>query len=94
VRGGGGGQGYGISLGGTARKVFVDTQAANGSRDSAGINDISVSGGEWGESGGNGTSFGGVFAAGGLAGEAIRSNGHTITIIAGDNPLSIRGRRT
>jgi hypothetical protein len=94
VRGGGGGQGYGISLGGTARKVFVDTQAANGSRESAGISDISVSGGEWGESGGNGTSFGGVFAAGGLAGESIRSNGHTITIIAGDNPLSIRGRRT
>ena len=46
-------------------------------------------GGEWGQPGadGNGTD-------GGAAGIAIKSNGFAVSVISGDNSLSIRGLRT
>jgi len=89
--GGGGGQGFGSSLGGrnTNGTTFSD-RAQSGSQSSPGeyLPGGGASGGAWGENGGS-SSY-----AGGLAGIAIKSNGFSVTIISGDNPLSIRGRRT
>jgi hypothetical protein len=88
-RGGGGGQGYGPSLGGlnTDGMDFVD-YAESGNQSGPGAVNC-PDGGEWGKSG---------EAANGLApalpGEAIKSNGNSVTISAGNNDVNIRGRRT
>jgi hypothetical protein len=93
--GGCGGQGFGDAIGGYYTTGATDpaTPANDGrgqtgnqsSKGTASGND----GGEWGEAGQNGAA-----SDGGLAGEAIKSNGFTVDIISGDNSLSIRGRRT
>lgn len=85
-KGGGGGQGYGYSLGGfnTNGASFTD-RAAGGSKASPGAN-----GGEWGQPGGSPIAG----APAGQAGIAIKSNGNSVTIIAGNNDFNIRGRRT
>lgn len=85
--GGGGGQGFGESLGGfnTDGSVFT-SRASSGSQSSPG-----TYGGEWGERGGSQSQSG---DNGGAAGISIKSNGFSVTIISGDNPLSIRGLRT
>lgn len=89
-RGGGGGQGFGISLGGrnTDGAGNYNQMAESGSRASPGINGCPP-GGEWGQSGSaaNGT-------PGGISGEAIKSNGNSVTITSGNNDFNIRGRRT
>lgn len=88
--GGSGGQGYGNSSGGL---YFNAAPTVGGSGYEQGGNQSTYGpsgnyGGGWGESGTTSTK------AGGLAGEAIKSNGFSVTIISGDNSLSIRGRRT
>jgi hypothetical protein len=87
--GGGGGQGFGSSIGGlNTNGTSSTTRAQNGGQAGPGTqpgND----GGEWGLDGD--TNGGGL---GGLSGIAIKSNGFNVTITAGDNELSIRGRRT
>lgn len=88
-RGGGGGQGFGYSLGGrnTDGIAFTD-RAEGGNKSSPGVNNC-PDGGAWGEqpimpSG----------QPGGLGGIAIKSNGFSVTITAGNNDFNIRGRRT
>lgn len=101
AKGGGGGQGFGNSAGGSYTTGSSSGPgspptsaglAMQGSQSGPGNNSVSVAGGEWGE---NGTLPGTQGdSQGGLAGIAIKSNGFNVNIIAGDNPLSIRGRRT
>lgn len=91
--GGGGGQGFGDSVGGlstyggsdetSGSHSIHDHNAEGGNQGGPGY----PGGGEWGESG---TTY---QAIGGLAGYAIKKNGNIVNITAGDNPLSIRGRR-
>lgn len=85
-KGGGGGQGYGTSLGGynTDGAGGYTLRAESGSRASPGFN-----GGEWGEEGGRTSET--PPAIGGIA---IKSNGNSVTITAGNNDFNIRGRRT
>jgi len=104
--GGNGGQGFGESLGGLQSSGsawngtywephYHDERAPNGNQSGVGLSD--TTGGRWGENGGNGTDDGNdgqTASQGGLAGVAIKSNGFNVTIISGDNALSIRGRRT
>lgn len=88
--GGGGGQGYGVarsgfySNGGYFEDLDFDGIGRSGNQSSPG----ETGGGEWGKPGVTHS------AAGGLAGEAIKSNGNTVTIVSGDNEFNIRGRRT
>jgi len=83
--GGGAGQGFGTSIGGkNSDGAVFTTRAPSGSQSSP-----SYGGGEWGADGARV----GFSSLGGLAGIAIKSNGFSVTIISGDNPLSIRGRR-
>jgi hypothetical protein len=89
AEGGGGGQGYGDSLGGLGTYGGDDTthsaydhRSASGNQSGPGIR-----GGAWGEDGQTGN------ANGGLAGIAIKTNGNSVTIIAGNNDLNIKGRR-
>lgn len=103
-KGGGGGQGYGVSAGGrNSDGASLVGRAPSGSQ--AGPGDpgqYAAAGGEWGE---NGVDIIGWYGPtppdpedritrGGLAGEAIKSNGNPVTIVAGDNEINIRGRRT
>jgi hypothetical protein len=87
--GGGGGQGFGEAIGGrNADGAGNFSQRAQSGNQSAPGTSGCPPGGNWGESGLT------VGAAGGAAGVAIKSNGFSVTIISGDNPLSIRGRKT
>lgn len=97
-RGGGGGQGFGISLGGrnTDGAGNYNQRAESGSRASPGVNGCPP-GGEWGMSGAPTPDTPYIIGGevpGGLAGEAIKSNGNSVTITAGNNDFNIRGRRT
>jgi len=89
--GGGGGQGFGEAIGGrnTNGTSYTD-RAESGNQYSPGEAGFggAESGGKWGE---DGYSFNPLR---GLAGEAIKSNGYNVIIVTGDNPQSIRGRRT
>lgn len=87
--GGGGGQGYGNAQGGrnTDGIGFTD-RAQSGSQASPGILNC-PDGGQWGLSG---EIVFGITPA--LPGEAIKSNGKTVTITSGNNDFNIRGRRT
>lgn len=94
-RGGGGGQGFGVSIGGrnTNGITFTD-RAESGSQSSPGITNC-PDGGEWGAQGTLGYNpMTGMAVFGGLPGEAIKSNGNTVTITSGNNDFNIRGRRT
>lgn len=93
-RGGGGGQGFGTSIGGrnTNGITFTD-RAQSGNQSSPGVTNC-PDGGEWGESGSSTYSTSGALISGGAPGEAIKSNGNTVTITAGNNDFNIRGRRT
>lgn len=95
--GGGGGQGYGQSNGGSYRTGAIPAAGAppgvsgssnKGSQSAPGSGGLTVEGGLWGQDGDSASSLGGI------AGIAIKSNGNSVTITSGDNPLSIRGRRT
>lgn len=100
AHGGNAGQGFGVSLGGyfTTGTQYgplpppANARGGNGSQLSQGTHPYCSAGGAWGESGG--TLGDEVASIAGIAGEAIKSNGYTVTIIAGNNALSIRGRRT
>lgn len=83
--GGGGGQGFGNALGGfnTEADVYSD-RAPSGSQSAAG-GGAGAHGGDWGEDGQPGDAF---TAFGGYA---IKTNGFTVTVTAGNNALSIRG---
>ena len=91
--GGSGGQGYGISFGGDAGKVSVDGSGlvdtgltgGNGNKSSRGSQGSSF-GGVWG---GSGTDESGVLA--GAGGNAIVSNGNSVTITNGNNNINIKG---
>lgn len=86
--GGGGGQGYGTAVGGfNTDGEFYTFRAAPGTQASPGLG--VTDGGEWGSSGQNADTN-----IGGIPGEAIKSNGNTVTIVSGDNEFNIRGRRT
>lgn len=88
-RGGGGGQGYGSSLGGlnTDGLDFVDYAESGNQSGPGSVN--CPDGGEWGAVG---EAANGLAPA--LAGEAIKSNGYNVIISAGNNDVNIRGRRT
>lgn len=94
-QGGGGGQGFGTSIGGrNTNGINFTTRAESGNQSSPGINNC-PDGGEWGESGESGynpTTGSPVF--GGQPGEAIKSNGNSVIVSAGNNDFNIRGRRT
>lgn len=87
--GGGGGQGFYTALGGqnTNGIIFTD-RAPSGTQSAYGAPLSGLSGGAWGEDGGRAS------GRSTNAGIAIKSNGYNVTITAGDNALSIRGRRT
>lgn len=95
--GGSGGQGYIGGVGGTGGTVSgassqTGVDGNNGSRGAAGVL-AGVSGGEFGETADrNITSYEDSDA--GLSGFAIVSNGNTVTITSGDNPLNTKGRRS
>jgi hypothetical protein len=81
--GGGGGQGCSGGVGGP----FGSSDGADGDVGDAGSQSGPGSnGGAWGESGGAGDG-----STGGAAGNAINKNGNTVTIIAGNNSLQIKG---
>lgn len=87
--GGGGGQGYGSSISGMYSAggfapVSFSGRRASGNQSSPGV----TNGGLWGQNGAS------PLGLGGIAGEAIKSNGNTVTITAGNNDFNIRGRRT
>lgn len=93
--GGGGGQGFGTSLGGrnTNGENFT-SRAQSGNQSSPGTSNC-PDGGAWGESGEPITNPStGAPIAGGLAGIAIKSNGNSVIVSAGNNDFNIRGRRT
>lgn len=100
AHGGNAGQGFGVSVGGyfTTGTQYgplpppANARGGNGSQLSQGTHPYCSTGGAWGEDGG--TLGDEVASIAGIAGEAIKSNGYTVTIIAGNNALSIRGRRT
>lgn len=100
AHGGNAGQGFGVSVGGyfTTGTQYgplpppASARGGNGSQLSQGTHPYCSTGGAWGESGG--TLGDEVASIAGIAGEAIKSNGYSVTIIAGNNALSIRGRRT
>lgn len=85
--GGGGGQGFGSATGGfnSDGSSLTSVRAPAGNQSSAGINGTN-NGGEWGTD-----STGGISP--GKSGLAIRTNGKTVTITAGDNEFNIRGQR-
>lgn len=93
--GGGGGRGFGLSNGGAFGIVDgyiteYGTLGVIGSMSDYG-------GGDWGSEAPPPTTnwiYDPTPSSSGLAGEAIKSNGNTVTISAGDNPINIRGRRT
>ncbi len=93
--GGSSGQGFTVKSGGDGGSVSIEglgviatgEQGEQGSRGSPGVNGEN-SGGEWGESG---TSESGV--SGGESGAAINSNGKSVTVTSGDNPINIKGRK-
>jgi len=94
--GGSGGQGYVGGLGAIAGIVeiepvptLLDTAqiGVNGSRGAAGSL-AGISAGEWGESGDNGVGT----SLGGLTGFAIVSNGNSVVVTSGLNPLNVKGR--
>jgi len=81
--GGGGGRGFSRSLGGLA-DAFGAEDGGNGGLSYAGLG--GVDGGSGASNGANGADFGL-----GLAGDAINSNGNTVTITSGNNSEQIRG---
>lgn len=83
--GGSGGQGFGEALGGynTSAEAYSD-RAPSGNQSTNGEG-AGADGGEWGQDGDPG---GAVVAIGGAA---IKTNGFSVTIIAGNNNISIRG---
>lgn len=93
ARGGTGAQGFGDSLGGQySNGAFPGTPAFDGIENSGNQSSAGAglqAGGEWGEDGTPSSSL-----AGGLAGEAVKSNGNSVTFSSGDNTLNVRGRRT
>ena len=94
--GGSGGQGYvgGLKgLKGSVTGVFADfgIDGNDGSRGAPGSLS-SISGGEFGQDADTSFSFFGESVTG-LSGYAIVSNGNSVTISSGDNPLNIKGRR-
>lgn len=93
--GGGGGQGFGEALGGWSSDGNGNfTQRAESGNQSGAGNFGCPPGGSWGERGQGGFDNAGGFFVQSESGEAIKSNGFSVNIIAGDNALSIRGRRT
>lgn len=94
--GGGGGQGFAVSKGGVRGSVadvteFLVTEYGQ-SGDSG--NQASFSGGGWGKAGPASTRnwlYEPGRAAGGAAGIAIKTNGNSVSIIAGNNPTNIKG---
>jgi len=88
-RGGGGGQGYGASLGGLNTDGIDFTDYAESGNQSGPGSVNCPDGGEWGSVG---EAANGLAPA--LAGEAIKSNGYNVIISAGNNDVNIRGRRT
>lgn len=98
ARGGSGGQGFGIALGGfyTSGSVFPSDppntgREQSGNRTSPGT--TGNRGGDWGQNGKQGNDID-IPQNYGLAGEAIKSNGNSVTITLGNNDFNIRGRRT
>mgnify|MGYP003629515151 CR=1 FL=1 len=94
--GGSGGQGYvggGHGLKGIIDGVYSDegVDGNNGSRGAPGVVAL-ISGGEFGDDSDRSTSPLGQSNEG-LSGYAIVSNGNSVTITSGNNPLNIKGRR-
>lgn len=89
--GGGGGQGFGYAEGGlNTDGVDYTNRAPTGTQTKPGGGGANLKGGEWGEKGEQLVDF----PRPTNAGVAIKSNGFNVTIIAGNNNLSIRGLRT
>lgn len=94
AEGGCGGQGFVNSSGGyyTIGAIVPATPSNNGTCEAGNQSKFGAlngrNGGAWGEAGENGT-----YTNGGAAGIAIKSNGFNVSIISGDNSLSIRGSR-
>lgn len=89
ANGGGGGQGYGESLGGLSTYGGDDMTPSTHDHNAESGNQANpgLYGGSWGQNGLNVQSYGGI------SGIAIKTNGNSVTIVAGNNDLNIKGRR-